>query len=69
MFGKPLKRQEVVPSSHICFFADDLILFAEATEGQIKMIKEGLDIFAKASGQCINFGKSNVLFSPNVTDQ
>lgn len=54
--------------SHL-FFADDLILFAEAREDQIKLIKSGLESFARASGQKINYAKSNVFFSQNVTEE
>lgn len=47
-------------------FADDMVLFAEASEEQISVIKECLDSFCNASGQRVNYNKSHILFSSNV---
>lgn len=54
--------------SHICF-ADDLILVAEASMGQVQNIKTILHDFCEASGQKISLQKSNVFFSGNVQEQ
>ena len=52
--------------SHICF-ADDLILFAEASVSQIRIIQTVLETFCRASGQKVNLEKSKIYFSNNVS--
>lgn len=54
--------------SHL-FFADDLLLFAEATHEQAGCIKEGLDNFSRASGQKVSYNKSMMFVSPNIEAQ
>lgn len=54
-----------VQLSHI-FFADDLILFAEASTDQGEIVKRCLDKFCSVSGEKVNFDKSNVLFARSV---
>lgn len=49
------------------FFADDLVLFAEATGDQMAEIKRCLALFCEASGQRISLNKSEIFFSPNVS--
>lgn len=51
--------------SHL-FFADDLVLFFEASPKQARVLKACLDLFCKASGQSINFAKSAIFCSSNV---
>ncbi|KAG7579838.1 Ribonuclease H domain [Arabidopsis thaliana x Arabidopsis arenosa] len=51
--------------SHICF-ADDLILFAEASVAQIRIIRRVLERFCIASGQKVSLEKSKIFFSENV---
>ncbi|CAL9019822.1 unnamed protein product, partial [Prunus brigantina] len=51
--------------SHLCF-ADDLLLFAEASTRQARVMKRCLDKFCRASGQVVSFEKSQILCSPNV---
>ena len=64
---KPINLSRGGPQlSHICF-ADDLILFAEASLTQIRVIREVLEKFCKASGQKVSLPKSKFFFSSNVT--
>lgn len=52
--------------SHVCF-ADDIILFAEASVSQVRTIRKVLETFCMASGQKISLEKSKVFFSANVS--
>jgi len=47
-------------------FVDDLVLFAEATEDQVLVVKDCLKPFCAALGQKINHEKSKIIFSPNM---
>ncbi|KAG5561218.1 hypothetical protein RHGRI_004294 [Rhododendron griersonianum] len=51
--------------SHL-FFADDTLLFGEASVRAVMNIKRLLEVYGKASGQLINFGKSCCFFSSNT---
>ncbi|KAF7843744.1 putative ribonuclease H protein At1g65750 family [Senna tora] len=53
------------PLTHL-FFADDLILFSEASLWQAEVIKNCLETFCNSSGQKINKYKTKVYFSRNV---
>ncbi|ONK68085.1 uncharacterized protein A4U43_C05F7270 [Asparagus officinalis] len=53
------------PLSHI-LFADDILLMAEASVAQVRVVKECLDRFCRSSGQKINPLKSKIFISPNV---
>ena len=62
----PLKAfRENVEVSHL-FFADDLMLFAKASEKGSEAIKDVLDLFCEESSQRIIYEKSHIYFSPNV---
>ncbi|KAA3452439.1 reverse transcriptase [Gossypium australe] len=54
--------------SHL-LFADDYILFGEATRRGFCVIKEILREYKKGSGQCVNFDKSAVFFSRNTPEE
>ena len=49
------------------FFADDSLIFSRVSSAEINSIVEILQVYAKASGKCINFEKSLVYFSNNTT--
>ncbi|CAL1407561.1 unnamed protein product [Linum trigynum] len=53
------------PLTHL-FFADDLLLFAEAETRQVRVIKRCLDDFCASSGQIVNYQKSILYVSPNI---
>ena len=64
----PIKAsRDNIGISHL-FFADDLMLFATATEENSETIKEVLELFCTESGQKISTCKSRVYFSQNVDD-
>ncbi|XP_058757456.1 uncharacterized protein LOC131630719 [Vicia villosa] len=48
------------------FFADDSLLFARASLEEARRIKDILKVYERASGQMVNFDKSEVSFSKNV---
>ncbi|XP_050207725.1 uncharacterized protein LOC126657132 [Mercurialis annua] len=48
------------------FFADDSILFTEASDAQISTVLHILDQYATYSGQLINYTKSAIFFSNNI---
>lgn len=50
-------------------FADDMVLFSEAIEDQIHVIKECLDKFSEASGQKVRLSKSHIMFSKNFSPE
>lgn len=54
--------------SHL-FFADDVLLFIKDKESQVKLLKEVLDNFCKASGLKVNEAKSKILAYSGITNQ
>lgn len=66
------KGIKIAPSapniSNLCF-ADDTILFSQATVQEATMVRTMLDKYATASGQIINLDKSTMVFSPNITPE
>lgn len=64
---KPIRLSRGGPQlSHVCF-ADDLILFAEASVSQVRVIRRILEQFCIASGQKVSLEKSKIYFSENVS--
>nr|POE52758.1 putative ribonuclease h protein [Quercus suber] len=66
VWGKVKASRNGPSFSHI-FFADDLLLFAKATQENCEAISEVLEEFCSATGQKISCEKSKVFFSPTVT--
>ncbi|CAL8995128.1 unnamed protein product [Prunus brigantina] len=64
---KPVKTSQSGPAVSHLFFADDLVLFAEASCKQARVMKSCLDLFCQASGQLVNFDKSAIFCSPNTS--
>lgn len=66
---KPGKASRGGPSISHLFFAHDILLFAEAAEDQVDLIKQGLEEFCKASGQKVGYNKCHLYFFPNVPEE
>lgn len=47
-------------------FADDLLLFRESREKQIKRVMHTLDMFCNASGQQVSSERTSIIFSMNT---
>ncbi|XP_062014109.1 uncharacterized protein LOC133730559 [Rosa rugosa] len=56
------------PSVNHLLFADDSMLYAQATPEACFQIKDVIQTYGRASGQVVNFHKSSVVFSKNVAD-
>ncbi|CAL1397558.1 unnamed protein product [Linum trigynum] len=64
---KPMKLSaDGPPLSHL-FFADDLVLFAEANPKHAEVVMSCMERFCLASGELISKEKSRVFFSKNTT--
>ncbi|KAA3476813.1 reverse transcriptase [Gossypium australe] len=50
-------------------FADDCILFGEATREGANLLKGILKEYERCSGQCVNFDKSIIFYSSNTTEE
>lgn len=61
-----MKLSRYGPTISHLFFADDMVLFAEANEEQLETIKRCLKQFEEASGQRVSLKKSQIFFSRNV---
>ena len=58
----PVKICRRAPGISHLLFADDSLLFFEATQDQALKVKEILDMYASATGQSINLNKCSILF-------
>lgn len=54
--------------SHL-LFADDCLLFEEASSKGVSALKQILREYRNNSGQCENFDKSTVFFSSNLSEE
>ncbi|GMI73050.1 hypothetical protein HRI_000974300 [Hibiscus trionum] len=54
------------PSVTYLFFADDSVIFAEASTRGASVLRDVLTDYEMCSGQCINYEKSGLFFSANV---
>ncbi|KAL9674422.1 hypothetical protein QQ045_030694 [Rhodiola kirilowii] len=71
------QRQGLVEGIGICrsapvtthlMFADDCLIFLKATREAVEEIKSILSTYESMAGQKVNFTKSEVVFSKNITD-
>lgn len=63
--GIRLKRSVLVRSS--LFFAENALYFWGVSVSHCSRLMSGIAQYCQASGQLVNFAKSNVLFSRNVS--
>ncbi|KAA3476754.1 reverse transcriptase [Gossypium australe] len=57
------------PTISYLLFADDCMLFGEATNGGTRILKDILREYERCSDQCMNFNKSTIFFSSNTTEE
>ncbi|XP_062013929.1 uncharacterized protein LOC133730329 [Rosa rugosa] len=63
---KPVRASQSGPLVSHLFFVDDLMLFAEASSYQARVLKKCLDAFCSLSGQAVSYEKSLIFCSPNT---
>jgi hypothetical protein len=68
-YWKPMRAGRYGPEISHLLFADDLLLFAEASIEQAHCVMHCLEMFCQASGQRINNQKTQIFFSKNVDNQ
>ncbi|KAJ9182182.1 hypothetical protein P3X46_006205 [Hevea brasiliensis] len=57
------------PSVSHLFFADDSLLFFRAKERECLKIEEILTVYERASSPAVNFQKSGLFFSANISER
>ncbi|KAL6145062.1 hypothetical protein ACLB2K_055750 [Fragaria x ananassa] len=67
-YWKAVKASQSGPKILHLFFADDLILFVEASSQQTSLLKTCLDNFCALSRHTVSFEKSLVFCSPNTSN-
>lgn len=65
--GIRLSRNKLM-LSHL-FFADDMVLFSEASSDQVDVINQCLSLFFRCSGPKVSKEKSQFFFSHNMGDE
>ncbi|CAL8164318.1 unnamed protein product [Prunus armeniaca] len=66
---KPVQICQSGPVISHLFFADDLILFGEASVNKATVMKKCLDDFCRLFGQKVSFEKSIICVSPNTSSE
>lgn len=66
---KALRASRCGPSILHLFFADDLLLFADSSCSQLRVIKRCQDDLTRALGQIINLAKLKLYISPNFNNE
>ncbi|KAF7835731.1 reverse transcriptase [Senna tora] len=63
-----IKLARACPSLTHCFFADDSLLFLNASKGDCEVVAGILKAYCEASGQDMNLDKSSLFYSRNTPD-
>ncbi|XP_028773622.1 uncharacterized protein LOC114730681 [Neltuma alba] len=63
---RPIRLTKTGPPITHLFFADDVLLFAEANLEQADLINQCLEKFSRSSGLKVNHSKTRIFFSMNI---
>ncbi|KAL0410987.1 UNVERIFIED_CONTAM: putative mitochondrial protein [Sesamum latifolium] len=64
-----VKVTEQAPSVSHLLFTDDTLVFYQAKEEQAVEVRRILEVYARASGQCVNYHKSCMTISGHVAER